>query len=118
MDRHTKYYGKLLLKIVGTDTIPFFLITCTGDHLRLIDTVNQFKTDYFRIESIDKEHCCVTVSLLRPLDYEGNITNTVADVVKLERTSTKQTIEVACLSAIQLLNPDLLKCKDIIEPKW
>lgn len=117
-DVHTKYYGQLLVKLVGTDTIPFFLITKKGVRLSLIDTENQFETEYFRIESIDRERCRGTVSLLRALDFEGHDTNLIADVVRLERTSTKRSIELAFISAVQLVNLDLLKKKTIIEPKW
>ncbi|MGE7090458.1 hypothetical protein ACQKII_03150 [Lysinibacillus sp. NPDC048646] len=115
---HSKYYGQLLVKIVGSDTIPLFLITNNGAHLRLIDTVKQFETEYFRIESVDKERCRGTISLLRAYDYEGNETNSIADVVRLEKTSTEKSIELNSISAIQLLNPDLLKRKIMIEPKW
>ena len=118
IEHHSKYYGKLLVRIVGSDTIPFFLIKNNGVHLRLIDKVKQFETEYFRIESVDSERCCGTISLLRPLDFEGNVTNSPADVVRLEKTSTKKYIELSCISAIQLLNLDLLKRKIIIEPKW
>ncbi|WP_107923788.1 CotY/CotZ family spore coat protein [Lysinibacillus parviboronicapiens] len=115
---HSKYYGQLLMKIVGSDTIPLFLITNNGAHLRLLDTGKQFETEYFRIESIDKERCRGTISLLRAYDYEGNETDSNADVVRLERTSTEKSIDLSSISAIQLLNPDLLKRKIIIEPKW
>ncbi len=117
-DFHSKYFGQLLVKIVGSDTIPFFLITHNGSHLRLMDTVNQFETEYFRIEGVDIERCRGTVSLLRAYDYEGKDTNLIADVVRLERTSTEKSIEFSGISAIQLLKPDMLKGKFIIEPKW
>jgi len=67
---------------------------------------------------VDKERCRGTISLLRDYDYEGNETNSIADVVRLERTTTEKSIELGSISAIQLLNPDLLKKKFIIEPKW
>ena len=118
IEHHSNYYGQLLVKLVGSDTIPFFLIKNNGVHLRLLDKVKQFETEYFRIESVDRERCCGTVSLLRSLDFEGNVTNSLADVVRLEKTSTKKNIELSCISAIQLLNHDLLKRKIIIEPKW
>ncbi|MFJ7734067.1 hypothetical protein ACIQXF_19590 [Lysinibacillus sp. NPDC097231] len=117
-DFHSKYFGQLLVKIVGSDTIPFFLITHDGTHLKLMDTIKQFETEFFRIEAIDREHCRGTVSLLRAYDYEGHDTNLIADVVRLERTSTKKSIELCGISAIQLLKPDMLKGKFIIEPKW
>lgn len=117
-DFHSKYYGQLLMKIIGSDTIPFVLIINNGGHLRLIDKVKQFETEFFRIESIDKERCRGTVSLLRAFDFEGLDTNSIADVVRLEKTTTEESIELGSISAIQLLNPDLLNKKIIIEPKW
>ncbi|MFF6016472.1 hypothetical protein [Lysinibacillus fusiformis] len=118
MDFHSKYFGQLLVKIVGSDTIPFFLITNSGAHLRLMDTVMNFETEFFRIEDVDKDRYRGTVSLLRAFDYEGNDTNFLADVVRLEKTSTEKSIELSGISAIQLLKPDMLKGKFIIEPKW
>ncbi|KOS64231.1 hypothetical protein FJQ98_10185 [Lysinibacillus agricola] len=117
-DFHSKYFGQLLVKIVGSDTIPFFLITHNGSHLKLMDTVKQFETEFFRIEAIDRERCRGTVSLLRAFDYEGHDTNIISDVVRLEKTSTEKSIELRGISAIQLLKPDMLKGKFIIEPKW
>ena len=116
-DFHSKYFGQLLVKIVGNDTIPFFLIRHDGTHLRLMDTVKQFETGFFRIEDIDREQCRGTVSLLRAYDYRGYDTNLLAEVVRLERTSSEKSIELSGISAIQLLNPDMLKKKFIIEPK-
>ncbi|KOP80366.1 hypothetical protein AMS59_02960 [Lysinibacillus sp. FJAT-14745] len=117
-DFHSKYFGQLLVKIVGSDTIPFFLITHNGTRLKLMDTVKQFETEFFRIEAIDKECCRGTVSLLRAYDYEGHDTKLIADVVRLEKTSTEKSIDLSGISAIQLLKPDMLKGKFIIEPKW
>lgn len=114
----SKYFGKLLLKIVGSDTIPFLLITNNGGRLRLVDNEKRVATEHFRIESVDKEYCRVTVSLLRAFDYEGKDTNLIADVVRLERTSIEKTIELCSITAIQLLNTDLFDEKFIIEPKW
>lgn len=117
-DFHSKYFGQLLLKIVGSDTIPFFLIMNNGVHLRLLDKEKKIETVHFRIESVDRDYCRATVSLLRALDYEGKDTNMMADVVRLERTSIKKTIELSNVTAIQLLNTDLLGEKIFIEPKW
>ncbi|MDM5247693.1 hypothetical protein [Lysinibacillus sp. G4S2] len=117
-DFHSKYFGQLLVKIVGSDTIPFFLVTHNGTHLKLLDTVKQFETEFFRIEAIDRERCRGTISLLRAFDYEDRDTNLIADVVRLEKTSTEKSIELSGIYAIQLLKPEMLKGKLIIEPKW
>ena len=118
IDFHSKYFGQLLLKIVGSDTIPFFLIMNNGMHLRLMDKEKKIETAYFRIETVDQDYCRATITLLRALDYEGKETTTIADVVSLEKTSIKKTIELGNVTAIQLLNTDLLGAKIIIEPKW
>ncbi|QFG01068.1 hypothetical protein PB01_01870 [Psychrobacillus glaciei] len=117
-DSPTKYFGNLLAKIVGTDTIPFFLITKTGDLLSLIDTDECFETNYFRVESIDREKCCTTISLLRPLDIEGNLCNSLCDVVRLEKSPTCKVVDLSSVCAIQPLDTKLLTRKIIIEPKW
>jgi len=114
----TKYFDQLLLKLVGTDTVPFFLIMNNGRHLRIIDMTEQFETEYFRIESIDRELRNVTVSLLRALDFEGNDTFSIADVVKLEKTSITRSINLNFISGVQFLSTDLLRGKIIYEPKW
>ena len=116
-DFHSKYFGQLLLKIAGSDTIPFFLIMDNGLYLRLRDKEKNLETVYFRIESVDQDYCRATVSLLRALDYEGNNTTDIADVVRLEKTFVSKTIELGNLSALQLLSTDLLKEKILIEPK-
>ena len=117
-DFQSKYYGQYLIKIIGSDTIPFLLITNKGDYLKLIDKSMKFETVFFRIESIDKERYCVTVSLLRGYDIEGKFTNSIVEVVRLERTTTIRTIELCDIAANQLLSPDLLRKNIIIEPKW
>lgn len=114
----TKFFGSLLSKIVGTDTIPFLLITAKGDPLSFWSTEECFESSYFRIESIDIETCCIKVSLLRPLDIEGNYSNSFCDLVRLEKTSICKNIDLSCFCAIQLLETELLKRKIIIEPKW
>jgi len=114
----TKYFDQLLLTLVGTDTIPFFLIMNNGRHLRFIDIDEQLETEFLRIESIDRELRNVTVSLLRALDFEENDTNLIADVVSLEKTSSKRSINLDFISGVQLLSPDLLRRKIICEPKW
>jgi len=114
----TKFFGRLLSKIVGTDTIPFLLITKKGDPLSFSSTEECFETSYFRIESIDKETCCTKISLLRPLDIESNYSNSICDLVRLEKTSICKNVDLSRICAIQLLETKLLTRKIIIEPKW
>ncbi|MCZ8534533.1 CotY/CotZ family spore coat protein [Psychrobacillus psychrodurans] len=117
-DSQTKFFGNLLAKIVGTDTIPFLLTTTKGDLLTISSVQEGFETNYFRIELVDLEKCCVTISLLRPIDIEGNVSNAPCDVVRLEKTSICRVIDTDIICAIQTLETKMLTRKIIIEPKW
>ena len=114
----SKYYGHLLTKIIGSDTIPFFLMTIEGVMLSLNDQMSDLETKYFRIENVEKQSRRITVSLLRAFDIEGNVTNTIKDVVRLEKTNAKVTVDLRCILAAQLLEPDLLCRKSYVESKW
>ena len=114
----SKYYGHLFIKIVGSDTIPFFLITTEGTLLSLSDTATQIETKYFRIEKIEKQSLMITVSLLRAFDIEDKETNTIKDVVRLEKSTAKAFIDLRYITAVQLLEPDLLVRKFYVESKW
>lgn len=120
----TKYYGKLLAKLVGTDTIPFLLLTKDGllelksNKLNHDNDEESFKTTFFRIETIDKEKCSATVSLLHPLNIEGEVSLGLRDVIKLTKTSISTEIDLDGVYAIQPLDTELLKRKIIIEPKY
>ncbi|WP_144513093.1 CotY/CotZ family spore coat protein [Bacillus sp. FJAT-22090] len=118
MDCPTKYHGNLLAKIVGCDTIPFFLITKKGDLLSEINIKEQYTTNYFRVESIDCDMCLITISLLKPLDIEGKYTDSICDVFRLEKSTVCKVIDLSQIGAIQLLDIGLLKRNIIIEPKW
>lgn len=121
----TKFFGPLLSKIAGVDTIPFFLIKKDGllSH-KFMDTNENtgeqecFESTFFRLESIDKEKCSAVLSILRPLDVKGEITNSLCEVMKLTKTSKCIEINVSSVCAIQLLDTELLKRKIIVEPKW
>ncbi len=68
---HSKYYGQLLMKIVGSDTIPLFLITNNGAHLRLLDTGKQFETEYFRIDLSIKSAVVALFRCYGPMIMKG-----------------------------------------------
>lgn len=114
----SKYYGHLLIKIIGSDTIPFFLITTEGTMLSLSDAATQLETKYFRIEKIEKQSLTITVSLLRAFDLEDKETNTIKDVVRLEKSTAKAVVDLRYITAVQLLEPDLLVRKFYVESKW
>ncbi|MBU8879956.1 hypothetical protein BGM26_13305 [Bacillus sp. FJAT-29790] len=125
MNSSTKYFGKLLRKIVGVDTIPFFLLTKKGLLSHVGTDINHkngkeefFTTNYFRIESIDQEKCRATISLLRPINIHGDPAHSLSDVIRLKKTSACIEIELLNICAIQTLDTELLKRKIIIEPKW
>ncbi|WP_245909246.1 hypothetical protein [Psychrobacillus insolitus] len=82
------------------------------------DMEEDFETSYFRIESVDRTKGHVVISLLRPLDLEGNITNSRGHLFRLEKTDKIKTIDVSLISAVQPLTIELLKRNIIIEPKW
>ncbi|MFE8699254.1 CotY/CotZ family spore coat protein [Cytobacillus sp. FJAT-54145] len=121
----TKYFGKLLPKLIGVDTIPFFfltkdgLFTLTGSYVNP-DTGKEvcFSTNYFRVESVDKDSCCAVISLLQPLDIEGRDATSICKVIKLKRTTTCVHVDLSCVCGIQPLDLDLLRRKIIVEPKW
>ncbi|WP_431028580.1 hypothetical protein [Lysinibacillus sp. LZ02] len=114
----SKYYGHLLMKIVGSDTIPFCLITTEGTILSLSNATAQIETTYFRLEGIEKQSRHITVSLLRAFDLEDNETNMMKEVVRLEKSLAKATVDLRYITAIQLLDPDLLVRKFYVESKW
>jgi hypothetical protein len=121
----TKYFGYLFSKIAGVDTIPFILFTKDGalklEGVYQHDSSNKeehFVTSLFRIEEIDRETCCATISLLVPLDIHGIVTESFCDLMMLKKTTICITINLKDSCGIQLLETELLKREIIIEPKW
>ena len=121
----TKYFGKLFSKIAGVDTLPFILFTKDGP-LKLEGVYQHdsskreicFVTSIFRIEEIDRETCCATISLLVPLNIHGNVTDSHCDLMMLRKTSSCITINLKDSCGIQPLETELLKRDIIVEPKW
>ncbi len=121
----TKYSGKLLAKLVGVDTIPFILMTKDGLFSHSGEVINHkngkaesFTSNYFRIESIEKEGCHATISLLHPLDIHGDPPHSPCDVIILKKTTNCIEIDLLSICAIQTVDIELLKREIIIEPKW
>lgn len=115
---HSPYFGNLLADIVGTDTIPIFLLTKTGKNLSVYNSSLGCNAIYFRIECVEKNKNRVTVSLLRSFDIYGEDCEMINEVVKLEKTNTKHTIDLSVITAIQLCDTALLKNNVFIESKW
>ncbi len=107
----TKHFDCLLLKIVGSDTIPVLLLTRQGTPLRLTNYDEGFTTCYFRIEKVDGKHGLLTISFLRPMMVEG-------ELASLEKTAKRVTIHSDTLSGVQLLSTSLLSANMFIESKW
>ncbi|MEH7123885.1 CotY/CotZ family spore coat protein [Bacillus sp. JJ1773] len=125
MNSSTKYFGPLLSKIAGVDTIPFLLLKNNGLLSHLLTEINEkngkrecIESNFFRIESIDKEKCVAIVSILRPFDIKGNHTNSVGKVMKLIKTPARKEVDLSSICAIQVLDTELLKRRIVIEPKW
>lgn len=115
---HSPYYGNLLEKIVGTDTIPVFLLTKTGKNLAVYNVPFGCNAIYFRIESVECKQNCVTFSLLRSFDIFSNDCIQINEVIKLVKTNTMHTVELCEIAAIQLCDTSLLKNNIFTESKW
>ncbi|MBS4199887.1 hypothetical protein KHA93_09480 [Bacillus sp. FJAT-49732] len=117
-----KYLGKMLSDLVGADTIPFIMYTNDGLFNRIgrETTTNDetFVTNYFRIESINKESGRATISLLRPFDIHGKNTLSIDELIVLKKTSSSMSIDLSHINGIQPLDIDYMKRKNIIEQKW
>ena len=112
----SKYYGHLFSKLVGSDTIPFYFITKECKPFTVINPKTHNATSYFRIETIEKSQ--VTLTPLRALDLDDKDTNVMQEVMRLEKTEAKLTIDIRSMLAVQLLEPALLGGKFYIESKW
>jgi hypothetical protein len=114
---------------MGEDTIPFLLVigedlnepfAASGFLYRSCEQkVIEFKTPFFRIEEVNEETCCVTISLLLPFDMDRYIAHSICDIYRLERTSCCLTIDLKKICGIQFADPCLINRKwPVIEPKW
>ncbi|MFZ4450774.1 CotY/CotZ family spore coat protein [Salibacterium aidingense] len=104
----------------GLDTIPFVLQDKNGDYFSATGAIGKkdcFQTVFFRVESIDKDTCCATLSMLAPdchLDFDKCCVDPVSlcDVDELERTRHCIEVDLKCFCAIQCLDPDLVAGMD------
>ncbi|QOR67611.1 spore coat protein [Cytobacillus suaedae] len=99
------------------DTIPFILLDKKGDVFKAFGNVGGFtddqlcfKTIFFRVENL--KDCCATLSLLRPVDSQGdtiNVTNPCDnDLFGLEKSDFCIEVDLDCFCAIQCLSPELV----------
>ncbi|MET3659063.1 CotY/CotZ family spore coat protein [Sporosarcina psychrophila] len=76
-----------------------------------------FRTCFFRIE--DLTNSSVQLSLLRPLDVEGNCIDTIDNPYRLERTNIKVIKPIRFFCSIQCISPELVNRQIIIiGHKW
>lgn len=122
-DTSTPFLGRILDKLIATDTIPVILLTDYGLFEMSGRVFNEkkksfecFTTPFFRLESIDKGADCARLSLLLPFDI--NKKPTKCEVIKLAKTPICVEVDLSCICGVQVLSTELLKRKIIIEPKW
>lgn len=113
----SKYYDHLLVKLLGTDTIPFVLMTKDSKLLRLTNSKEKVDTVYFRIESIEYQKKQLELTLLRAFDHEEKETTSMRDVVRLEKTAAVATVDLRYISAVQLVTAHYLT-QDYYVEKW
>ncbi len=99
------------------ETIPLILYSSTTFEPYIafgITSTSQspFRTCFFRIE--DLINSFVYLSLLRPLDVEGNCIDTVGIPYRLEKTNIKVIAPIQNFCSIQCINPKLVNRPIII----
>ncbi|RSL31974.1 spore coat protein [Salibacterium salarium] len=100
----------------GLDTIPFVLQNKKGHYFSAtggIGTNDCFQTVFFRVERLDKDSCCATLSMLLPdcdLDFDKCCVDpmSLCDIDALERTRHCIEVDLDCFCAIQCLDPNLV----------
>lgn len=76
-----------------------------------------FRTCFFRIEDLINSFVCL--SLLRPLDVEGNCIDTIGIPYRLEKTNIKVIVSIQSFCGIQCASPKLVNRQTIIiQQKW
>ncbi|MFP7295896.1 CotY/CotZ family spore coat protein [Neobacillus niacini] len=104
----------------GYDTIPFILSTkeCQFEAWGWTNNGDFFITNVFKLEAIDEERCCATLSLLEPVDIDGCPVSICEDVFSLRTTSNCIIVDLSCFTSLQPLSPKLVnRLLPIIEPK-
>ncbi|WP_226530494.1 CotY/CotZ family spore coat protein [Metabacillus niabensis] len=115
----TSCFSNLLGPVSGPqrDTIPFILYGKKGELFKAFGNVGGFNGDmtcfqtiFFRVEAV--EDCCATLSLLRPVDVDGNTLSVCnpcdEDFFGLEKTDFCIEVDLDCFCAIQCLSPELV----------
>lgn len=114
----TKHFGHLLIKLVGTDTIPVMFITKRGEYLRLMSQESHYSTTFFRIEEVDEVKQMLSLALLCPLNMEGQPASRTDELMSLKKTTETIKLNIANIAAVQLASTTLLSTSIMIESKW
>jgi spore coat protein Y len=104
----------------GYDTIPFILSTgkCPFEAWGWTNNGDFFTTTFFRLEAIDERKCCATLSLLEPVDIDGNPVDMCDNIFSLRSTRNCIIVDLSCFTSLQPLSPRLVnRLLPIIDPK-
>ena len=111
-----------IFKGILPDSIPFvFYTSATTEpyfaHGITSTSQTSFRTCFFRIEELD--HSLVHLSLLYPIDIEGNYIDTMRIPYSLGKTHSNVIVSIQNFCGIQCINPKLINRKSIIiGDKW
>ncbi len=103
----------------GYDTIPFILSNgkCEFEAWGWTNNGDFFITKYFRLEAIDSNKCCATLSLLEPVDIDGYPIDN-CDVFSLRTTMNCVIVDLSCFTSLQPLSPRLVnRLLPVVNPK-
>lgn len=111
-----------IFKGILRETIPIVLYTSSTYEPYFtygITSTSQvsFRTRFFRIEDI--VNSLVYLSLLYPMDVEGNYIDTMHDPYRLEKTNTIVNASISNFCSVQCIDPKLVNRLSInIGDKW
>lgn len=111
---------RFVCESMGFDTIPFILSNgeCPFQSFGKTLKGQFFTTTVFRLEGIDTDCCCATLSLLIPVDMDGIPIGYCDDVYSLLKTNICVTVDLHCFNSINPLSPKLVnRPLPIVEPK-
>lgn len=116
---------RILCQVPSNDTVPIILFKSDNHPFQafgnvgdvLYDKYGCFSTLFYRIEKVDPHTCCATLSLLRPLDEYGCLTDLICTTFRLDKTDIYIDVDLHCFCALQCINPSLVNRPLPIEPK-
>jgi hypothetical protein len=99
------------------DTIPFVLYL-TNNNKRFVAYGKNFSTTFFRLESLDEKQCQAELTLLKPIDLEGNPVNPFHPYYSLQKTNEAIIVNLNRFSSVNSLPVEFVhRPLPIIEPK-